>query len=190
MSESPNEAVPSVRSRHPRSAAKQLQFDSANDWIASNTLVASTCPISTITEIVTNDTSVGKTILSKYDTAKLQGLHGMMGAVERKDFVEDLREDVCLRQERAQEWRRVLAMLAIERNISEGKAEEAWEPLEKACKHALENTEQMQDRLVWCEHNFESDGLTPVAVAKRRVWDEAAESGSLREKRGRPISRD
>lgn len=189
MSQSSSEAVPSVRSRHPRSAAKQAELDSANNWITSESLVASTCPISTIIEIIATDTAVGKTVLSKYDPAALQSLHGMMPATERRDIVEDLRKDVCLRQARAQKWRHMMAILAAEQSTTECKDKEAWETLDSACKYALQNTEQLQARLVWCEQNFESVELEHAVAAKQRAWDDGAETGSSEEERGRSMSR-
>ena len=60
-------------------------------------------------------------------------------------------------------------MVATEQRSSEGAEAGAWEPLSTACKAALENTEELQARLAWCEQNFESERLTPAVVAERRV---------------------
>jgi hypothetical protein len=68
-----------------------------------------------------------------------------------------------------------MAMIAIEQGGNADGPAEAWEPLNKACKEALENTEDLQARLVWCEQNFESRRLTPAVVSERRLWDEGAE---------------
>jgi hypothetical protein len=175
MSPSPTQAVPSVRSRHRRHAAQQAELNTANDWIASNNFEASTCPIKAVTETITTETSIGKTILSKYDTIKLRSLYGTMRTTERIHIVDDLRTEVCVRLERAMKWREVMGMAATEQDGSEGKEAEACEPLHKACKEALKITEELQARLVWCEHNFESGKLTPAVVAERRVWDEGTE---------------
>jgi hypothetical protein len=82
---------PSVQSRHPMSTAYQAEVDNANDWLASNTLVPSTCPFSAATKIITTETSLGKSILSKYDPPKLQGLYATMRILERIHIVGDLR---------------------------------------------------------------------------------------------------
>jgi hypothetical protein len=164
-----------MRSRHRRHTAQQAELNTANNWITSDNLKASTCPIKAVTDIITTETSIGKTILSKYDTTKLQGLYGSMRTTERIHIVDDLRTEVRSRQERAQKWREVMVVVTTEQGESEGKEAEAWEPLNKACKEALENTEELQARLAWCEENFESEKLTPAVVAERRVWDEGAE---------------
>ena len=98
-----------------------------------------------------------------------------MRTTERIHIVDDLRTEVRSRQERAQKWQEVMAMVATEQSESEGKSAEDWEPLNMACKHALENTEELQARLAWCEQNFESGRLTSAVVAERRVWDEGDE---------------
>lgn len=175
MSPSLTQAVPSVRSRHRRPTAQQADLDSANDWITFNNLKASTCPIDAVTEVVRTETSIGKTVLSKYDPTKLQSLYGTMRTTERIHIVDDLRTEVHARQQRAQKWREVMVMVTTEQGGREDKEAEAWEPLNKACKEALENTEELQDRLAWCEQNFESGKLTPAVVAEQRVWDEGVE---------------
>lgn len=175
MSPSPNQDVPSVRSRHRRHTAQQAELNTADNWITSNNFEASTCPIKAVTDIITTEISIGKTILSKYDTTKLQGLYGTMRTTERIHIIDDLRTEVFSRLERAQKWRGVMEMVATEQGGREGKEAEAWEPLNKACKEALENTEELQDRLAWCEQNFESGKLTPAVVAEQRVWDEGVE---------------
>lgn len=68
-----------------------------------------------------------------------------------------------------------MKMVAAKQGSSEGQAPGAWKLLSTACKEALENTEELQARLAWCEQNFESGMLTPAMVAERRVWDEGAE---------------
>lgn len=175
MSSSTTEAVPSVRSRHRRHTAQQAELDSANDWITSDNLEASTCPIKAVTKVIAIETSIGKTILYKYDTTKLQSLYGTMRTTERIHIVDDLRTEVRSRLERAQKWRQVMEMVATELSAGEGKKAEAWESLIAACEEALKNTEELRARLVWCEQNFESRKLTPAVLAERRVWDEGAE---------------
>lgn len=175
MTTSPAQNVPSVRSRHRRNTAQRAELNTAKAWIASDTLTSNTCPIKAVTKIITTETSIGKTILSKYDTVKLQGLYGTMRTTERIHIVDDLRTEVRSRQVRAQKWRGVMDMVATEQRSSEGAEAGAWEPLSTACKAALENTEELQARLAWCEQNFESERLTPAVVAERRVWDEGAE---------------
>ena len=175
MSSSPIPPVPSLQSRHPKDTTKQIELDAANAWISYTNLIPSTCPIEAVTEIITTETAIGKTLLSKHDPAKLQGLYGLMRSTERIHIVEDLRTEVHSRQERAQKWREVMETVAREQSTSEGKAAEAWEPLRTACQDALENTEELQGRLAWCEQNFESGRLTPAVVAERRVWDEGVE---------------
>jgi hypothetical protein len=175
MSESPSEPTPSLQSRHPRSLAKLDQLDRVAEWLATSTLIASTCPINDVTELITTETSIGKTILSKYDTVKLQSMYGQMRTIERIHIVDDLRKDVRLRQERSRKWREVMAMAAAERDNVEFATSEAWEKLGTACQPALENTEQLQARLLWCEQNVEAGKLTLAAAAGRRVWDEGAE---------------
>lgn len=175
MSPSQTQAVPSVRSRHRRHTAQQAELDSANDWIASSPLVPSACPINAVTEVVRTETSIGKTILSKYDTTRLQSLYGTMRTTERIHIVDDLRTEVRSRQERAQKWREVMDMVATEQNAGGDKQAEARLSLSTACKEALENTEELQARLAWCEQNFESGKLTPAVITERRVWDEGAE---------------
>jgi hypothetical protein len=98
-----------------------------------------------------------------------------MRTTERIRVVDDLRTEVCSRQERVKRWQEVMAMIAIEQGGNADGPAEAWEPLNKACKEALENTEDLQARLVWCEQNFESRRLTPAVVSERRLWDEGAE---------------
>lgn len=175
MSSSPIPNVPSVQSRHPRHTNKQAELDAANDWIASNKLEASTCPINDVAKVIATETSTGKTILFKYNPSKLQNLYGTMRTTERVHIVDDLRTEVRLRQEKAQKWREVMAMVAAEQSASEGKVADVWEPLSTACKEALKNTVELQARFAWCERNFESGKLTPAVVAERRVWDEGAE---------------
>ena len=175
MSSSPIPPVPSLQSRHPKDTTKQAELDAANAWIAYTNLIPSTCPIKAITEIITTETSIGKTLLSKYDPSKLQSLYGTMRSTERIHIVDDLRTEVHSREERAQKWQEVMEMVAREQSTSEGKASEAWGSLSAACKNALENTEELQARLAWCEQNFESGKLTPAVVAERRVWDEGME---------------
>lgn len=175
MSSSPIPEVPSLQSRHPKDTASQAEMDAAKDWIARDTLAASTCPINAVTKVITTETSIGKTILSKYDSLKLQTLYGTMRTTERIHIVYDLRTEVDSRQDKAQKWREVMDMVATEQSESEGEVAEAWEPLNTACKHALENTEELQARLAWCEQNFESGRLTPAVIAERRVWDEGVE---------------
>jgi hypothetical protein len=60
MSPSPTQAVPSVRSRHRRHTAQQVKLDSTNDWIASDALIPSTCPIKAVAKIITTETAMGK----------------------------------------------------------------------------------------------------------------------------------
>lgn len=175
MSSSPIPAVPSVQSRHPRRASNQAELDTDNDWISSSTLEADTCPVNAVTKVITAETSIGKTILSKYDTSKLQSLYGTMRATERIHIVDDLRTEVRSRQERAQKWREVMEMVASEQSTSDGKVAEEWELLNTACKEALKNTAELLARLAWCERDFESGRLTPAVIAGRRVWDEGAE---------------
>jgi hypothetical protein len=175
MSESPSETTPSVQSRHPRSLAKLDQLDRVAEWLAASTLIASTCPVNDVTELITTETSIGKTILSKYDTAKLQGLYGLMRTAERIHIVDDLRKDMRLRQEKSRKWREVMVVAATERDTVESATPEAWEKLGTACQLALENTEQLQARLLWCEQNVEAGKLTLAAATERRVWDEGAE---------------
>jgi len=175
MSSSPIPNVPSVQSRYPRHTNKQAELDAANDWIASNTLEASTCSINDVAKVITTETSIGKTVLSKYDPPKLQSLYGTMRTTERIHIIDDLRTEVRSRQERAQKWREVMNMAAAEQSASEGKVADVWEPLSTACKEALKNTEELQARLAWCERNFEPGKLTPAVIAERRVWDEGAE---------------
>lgn len=175
MSPSPTQAVPSVRSRHRRHAAQQAELNTANDWITSDNLKASTCPIKAVTDIITTKISIGKTILSKYDTTKFQGLYGTMRTTERIHIVDELRTEVHSRQERAKKWREVIEMVPTEQGGSEGEETEAWESLHKVCKEALKITEELQARLAWCEQNFEPGKLTPAVVAEWRVWDEGAE---------------
>jgi hypothetical protein len=82
-------------------------------------------------------------------------------------------------------------MAAAERGSAEIATAEAWEKLGTACQRALENTQLLQDRLLWCERNVEMGKLTLAAAAERRVWDEGAEIGSQRdEQRGRSMGRD
>jgi len=150
-------------------------MDAATDWITSNTLVPSACPINAVTKVIATETSIGKTILSKYDPLKHQTLYGTMRTTERIHIVDDLRTEVRSRQERSQKWREVMGMVAVEQSASEGRSPDVWEALSIACKHALENTEELQARLAWCEQNFESGRLTSAVVAERRVWDEGAE---------------
>ena len=181
MSSSPIPAVPSVRSRHPRRASNQAELDTANDWIASSTLEADTCPVNAVTKAITAETSIGKTVLSKYDPSKFQSLYGNMGTTERIHIVDDLRAEVRSRQESAQKWREVMEMVASEQSASDGKVAEEWELLNTACKEALKNTAELLARLAWCERDFEAGRLTPAVIAERRVWEEGAEV-ELREK--------
>jgi hypothetical protein len=191
MSESPSEPTPSLQSRHPRSLAKLDQLDRVAEWLATSTLIASTCPINDVTELITTETSIGKTILSKYDTVKLQSMYGQMRTIERIHIVDDLRKDVHVRQEKSRKWREVMAMAGAERESAEFATPEAWEKLGTACQRALENTHELQERLLWCERNVEMGKLTLAAAAERRVWDEGAEICSQKdEERGRSMGRD
>ena len=165
-----------MQSRHPKHAANQAELDDANDWITSTTFEASTCPVNAVTRIITTETSIGKTILSKYDPSKLQNLYGTMRTTERIHIVDDLRTEVHSRQQRAQKWREVMEMVATELSASEGKAAEEWVRLNTACEEALKNTVELLARLAWCERNFESRELTSAVVAERRAWDEGAET--------------
>lgn len=140
--------------------------------------------------MIKTDTEVGKTLLSKYDIAKLQVSYGMTRTMERIHIVEDLRKDVDLRWERARKWRDVMAMAAMEQGIGDNGRSAMWEELRTACQKALENTEQLQARLKWCEQNFEAGKLTPVVVAEQRVWYEGAEIGSQEKERGRSTIRE
>jgi hypothetical protein len=192
MAESPSEDTPSLQSRQPRSPAKLDQLDRVAEWLAASTLTASTCPVNDVTELITTETSIGKTILSKYDPAKLQGLYGLMRTTERIHIVDDLRKDVHARQQKSRKWREVMAMAAAERDdIAESATQGAWEKLENACQRALENTQLLQERLLWCKRNVEMGKLTLAAAAERRVWDEGAKIGSQGdEERGRSMGRD
>jgi hypothetical protein len=175
MSSSSIPEVPSLQSRHPKDTTAQAEMDVAKDWIARGTLSPSTCPINAVTKVITTETSIGKVILSKYDPLKHQTLYGTMRTTERIHIVDDLRTEVHLRQQRAQKWTEVMEMVAMGQSESECGTAEAWMPLNKACKEALKNTEELQARLVWCEQNFEAGRLTSAVVAERRVWDEGAE---------------
>lgn len=174
--------VPSLRSRHPRSASAQAQLHSANGWLAATTLTASTCPTSAVTKTVTNDTGVGKLALSKYDPAKFESMHKSQSTIERNDMVKDLREDVELRVERTRKYREVMAMAASQ--------QVAWEKLRVACEQAVENSDELEERLMWCEEDFEAGELTAVVAAGEQVLDGGAESTSQQEERGRPRTRE
>jgi hypothetical protein len=150
-------------------------MDAANDWIASNALLPSACPINAVTKVTTTETSIGKTILSKYDPVKIQTLYGTLRSTVRIHIVDDLRTELRSRQESAQKWREVLEMVAAEQSAGEGKVAEEWEPLKTACKEASKNTVELLARLAWCERNFELGKLTPAVIAERRVWDEGEE---------------
>lgn len=86
-------------------------------------------------------------------------------------MVAELREEAHLRHERAQIWREVRD-LAAEQQGGDG-----WKELRAACQEALENCEQLRERLEWCEREFEAGGLPLGALAgeEHRMCNEGAE---------------
>lgn len=182
--------VPSVRSRHPIPAAKQAQIDRAIQWLATTLLVPAQCPVATVTEIINFSTAKGQGILSKYDPTKLQTSHSLMRSLDRVQFVGELRQDLYLRQAKARKCEEILKMIAATQNSGDGECEgegEDWQTLNAACQRALENTEQLEARLVWCEENFETGKLTSPEL---RIWGGGEVEIDLEEgERGRSLRR-
>lgn len=165
--------IPSFRSRYSPSSAAQIQQESVKIWLKTKPYRAEVCPVHALTELIATDTSVGRTILGKYDPAKLQSVHALTRQLERAEMVRNTREDVSLRQERAQEWREVMHM-AIELGRGDGCEAEAWRALRMTCHEALVNVEELRERLAWCEREFEAGGPATVDLSdKRRFWGKA-----------------
>lgn len=194
MSESPDSFVPSVRSRHPRSATEQAQLDEAIQWLAADPLVPAQCPAHTVTELINTSTAKGQEILAKYDPIKLETSHGLMRSLERVQFVGELRGDLYLRRAKTRKCEEILAMITTIQSTGGGEGEgkgqgveEDWQVLEAACQRALENAEQLEERLVWCEENFETGKLTTPEL---RMWGGATVDIDLEEaERGRSLRR-
>jgi hypothetical protein len=173
MSRSPTASPPSTRSRRPRSNTNQSQFDSATAWLNSNR-TPTTCPIQAVTSLISTSASIGTTTLSKYDPAKLTSLYALMRKIERLHLVEDLRLEVSARSERDQTWREVMDSAGQQIRVGDERTA-VWIALGAACQRALDVTQQMRERLEWCEGEFEAEKLTADAIDEERVWNEGLE---------------
>ena len=119
-----------------------------------------------------------------------------MHTADRIQFVDELRQDLYLRRLKARKCDQILAMIAaFEWDTladGEGGTLEDWEGLAAACRWALENTELLEERLEWCEENFET-GISTLSetTAERRVWGEGRADVGFEgeERRGRSRTR-
>jgi hypothetical protein len=112
------------------------------------------------------------TTLIKYDPAKLTGLYGLMRKTERMHLVEDLRLDVSARTTKGRKWREVMV---VARGMECEDPDLIWECLEMACQRAMDVGLELEERLRWCEREFEAEKLPAGAVSEERVWNEGLE---------------
>jgi hypothetical protein len=185
MSRSPTASPPTTRSRRPRSQTSQSRLDSATAWLNNNNRTPTTCPIQAVTSLISTDASIATTTLSKYDPAKLTNLYALMRKIERLHLVEDLRLDVSARSERDQTWREVMEMAGQQIRVGDERTA-VWISVGAACQRALDVTQQLRERLEWCEGEFEKEKLTADAIGEERVWNEGLEI-QRREKEGEAI---
>lgn len=178
MSQSPKGRVPSVCSRRPRSNTQQAQLDSATAWLNTSDRTPETCPAQAVVDLISAETSIGNTTLSKYDPVKLTGLYALMRKIERVHMVEDLRLDIAARSEKDQTWRAVSQMALHETSMgvkAGGKQVVDWFSVGLACQQALDVTQRLREGLQWCESEFEAGILPAGAVGEERVWNEGLE---------------
>jgi hypothetical protein len=174
MSRSPTASPPSTRSRRPKSQTEQSQFDNATAWLNNSNRTPTTCPIQAVTSHISTDASIGTTALSKYDPVKLTSLYALMRKIERLHLVEDLRLEVSARSERDQTRRQVMEVAGQQIRVGDERTA-VWIPLGAACQRALDVTQQLRERLEWCEGEFEAEKLTADAIDEERVWNEGLE---------------
>jgi hypothetical protein len=160
------ELPPSTRSRRPWSHTEQSQVDNATAWLDNSNRTSSTCPIQAVTNLISNDASLGTTTLIKYDPAKLSSLYALMRKTERLHLVEDLRLDVSTRAMKGRKWREVLVMA---KGMEWEDPDLIWDRLEMVCRRAMDVTQQLGERLRWCEREFEADKLPADATGEERV---------------------
>jgi hypothetical protein len=182
MSQSP----PSARSRWPKHHIEQAELDSATAWLNNSNRTHSTCPIRALTIIISNDAFIGATTLSKYDPAKLTTMYALMRKTERMHLVEDLRLVVSARNMKGRQWREVRDMAEL-RGIDTADPDMIWDRLENACRGALGVTEELEERLRWCEREFEAEKLPAGATGEERVWNEGLEIQRRESEEGRSL---
>jgi hypothetical protein len=95
-----------------------------------------------------------------------------MRKTERLHLVEDLRLDVSTRAMKVRKWREVLAMA---KGMEWEDPDLIWDRLEMVCRRAMDVTQQLGERLRWCEREFEADKLPADATGEERVWNEGLE---------------
>jgi hypothetical protein len=172
MSQSPTSSPPSTRCRCPRSHIEQSDLDNATAWLNNSNRTPSTCPLQALTRLIATEASLGATTLIKYDPAKLTGLYGLMRKTERMHLVEDLRLDVSARTMKGRKWREVMV---VARGMECEDPDLIWECLEMACQRAMDVGLELEERLRWCEREFEAEKLPARAVGEERVWNEGLE---------------
>ena len=175
-----------MRSRDPRSYTEQLQLDSATAWLNDSNRTPAACPIQDVTHLIYSDTSIGITALSKYDPFKLTSLYSLMRKPERVHIVQDLRLDVSARSERDLTWRQVMEM-SEKQGRQTGDRTAAWRSLEVACQRAMDVTQQLRERLRWCENEFEVGRLPVGASGEERVCNEGLEIQSRKIEKGKAL---
>lgn len=187
-----SQSTPTVQSRHSRSEQAEARREAAIIWLENEDRSVRNCLVQDVTDVVNFNTAVGKTLLSKYDPAKLVTIYHDMYTSDRIHLVEDFRKDVIRREKRDREWRRVHVM-ATQKYMEGGGDVEAWKKLSHATREALENTAILRDRLIWCETRFEAGKLTgdEIAEALAEGEKEAAlkNESDEEEKRGRSPTR-
>ena len=182
MSQSP----PFTRSRFPRHHVEQAELDNATAWLNNSNRIHSTRPVRVLAILISNEASIGATTLSKYDPAKLTGMYALMRKTERMHLVEDLRLDVSARTMEGRQWRELRDMAEL-RGCECGDPDMIWDHLEMACRRALDVTEELEDRLRWCEREFEAEKLPAGATGEERVWNEGLEIQRRESEEGRSL---
>jgi hypothetical protein len=188
MSQSPT-ASPYSRCFHclfRRPRIEQADLDNAIAWLNNSNRTPATCPIRAVTHLISTDASLGATTLVKYDPAKLTGMYGLMRKTERMHLVEDLRLDVSARTMKGRKWREVRDMAEL-RGFECADPDLVWDSLEMACQRAMDVTQELEERLRWCEREFEAEKLPADATGEERVWNEGLEIQRREREEGRSL---
>lgn len=109
-----------------------------------------------------------------------------MRKLERVHIVQDLRLEVSARSERDGTWREVMEM-SEKQGREDGDRNAAWTSLEVACQRAMDVTQQLRERLRWCENEFEVGRLPVGASGEERVWNEGLEIQSRKIEKGKAL---
>jgi hypothetical protein len=98
-----------------------------------------------------------------------------MRKIERLHLVQDLRLEVSARSERDQTWREVMESAGQQIRVGDERTA-VWIALGAACQRDLDVTQQLRERLEWCEGEFEAEKLMADAIDEERVWNEGLET--------------